>query len=287
LDDPAVAAMIAPSQGVHLVLDKSFLPGESAIMVPHTADGRVMFAVPWHDRVVVGTTDTPVSETPLEPKPLPEEIDFLLAHAARYLTRHPQPADVLSIFAGLRPLVKAGDSSDTASLSRDHSLTISPSGLVTITGGKWTTYRKMGEDTVTTAARLAGLEERPSKTAELRIHGWLKNQAAAGPWQIYGADAVGVEKVATERPGLQELLHPRLPYRRGEVVWGVRHEWARTVEDILSRRTRALLLDARAAMDAAPEVAALMASELGRDAAWQREQVAAFRELANGYILPV
>ncbi|HEU0265160.1 MAG TPA: glycerol-3-phosphate dehydrogenase/oxidase [Geobacterales bacterium] len=287
LDDPAVAAMIAPSQGVHLVLDKSFLPGESAIMVPHTADGRVMFAVPWHDRVVVGTTDTPVSETPLEPKPLPEEIDFLLAHAARYLTRHPQPADVLSIFAGLRPLVKAGDSSDTASLSRDHSLTISPSGLVTITGGKWTTYRKMGEDTVTTAARLAGLEERPSKTAELRIHGWLKNQAAAGPWQIYGADAVGVEKVATERPELQELLHPRLPYRKGEVIWGVRHEWARTVEDILSRRTRALLLDARAAMEAAPEVAALMASELGRDAEWQREQVAAFRELAKGYILPV
>jgi glycerol-3-phosphate dehydrogenase len=285
MDDPTVAAMIAPSQGVHLVLDKSFLPGESAIMVPHTADGRVMFAVPWHDRVVIGTTDTPVAEVSLEPRALPEEIEFLLSHAARYLTRDPKPADVLSIFAGLRPLVKAGDTADTASLSRDHTLMISGSGLVTITGGKWTTYRKMGEDTVTAAARLAGLEERPSITSQLRIHGWLNNPAAAGPWAVYGADAVGLDKLVAENSAWGEPLHPSLPYCACEVVWAVRHEWARSVEDVLARRTRALLLDARASIAAAPMVAALMAAELGRDATWQQGQVAAYTELARGYLL--
>ncbi len=286
MDDPAASSIIAPSQGVHLVLDKSFLPGESAIMVPHTADGRVMFAVPWHDRVVIGTTDTPVAEVSLEPRPLPEEIEFLLGHAARYLTRDPRPEDVLSIFAGLRPLVKAGDAADTASLSRDHTLMISGAGLVTITGGKWTTYRKMGEDTVTAAARLAGLEERLSITSSLRIHGWLNNPAAAGPWGVYGADAVGLDKLVAENTAWNEPLHPDLPYRVCEVVWAVRHEWARSVEDVLARRTRALLLDARASMAAAPRVAALMAAELGRDATWQQAQVAAYHELAWGYLLP-
>lgn len=285
MDDPAVAAMIAPSQGVHLVLAKSFLPGESAIMVPHTADGRVMFAVPWHDRVVIGTTDTPVAEVSLEPRAVPEEIEFLLSHAARYLTRDPKPEDVLSIFAGLRPLVKVGNAADTASLSRDHTLMISGSGLVTITGGKWTTYRKMGEDTVTAAARLAGLEERPSTTSQQRIHGWLNNPVAAWPWAVYGSDGVGLDKLVAENPAWGEPLHPRLPYRACEAVWAVRHEWARSVEDVLARRTRALLLDARASMAVAPKVAALMAVELGRDATWQRGQVAAYNELAGGYLL--
>jgi glycerol-3-phosphate dehydrogenase len=285
LDDAAAPSLIAPSQGVHLVLDKKFLPGESAIMVPHTDDGRVLFAVPWHDRIVVGTTDTPVEAVSLEPRPLPEEIEFLLTHAARYLTSHPQAEDVLSVFVGLRPLVKSGDAANTASLSRDHTLMISPSGLVTITGGKWTTYRKMGEDTVTAAARIAGLDDRPTKTADLRIHGWLNHPEAAGAWEVYGSDSVGLEKLCAERGDLKEKLHPRLPYLAAEVVWGVRHEWARTVEDTLSRRTRALLLDARASVEAAPKVAALMAAELGRDDAWQKEQVAIYTELAKGYIL--
>src|SRR6266567_3942516 len=148
LDDPEAAPVIAPSQGVHLVLDRSFLPGDSAIMIPHTADKRVLFAVPWHGRVVVGTTDTPVSRVSLEPVPLPEEIDFLLAHAARYLTRHPARGDVLSAFAGLRPLVHPGGGGETAAISREHAVLLSNSGLVSITGGKWTTYRRMGEDTV-------------------------------------------------------------------------------------------------------------------------------------------
>ncbi|MSM38177.1 MAG: FAD-dependent oxidoreductase [Geobacter sp.] len=285
MDDRESPRLIAPSQGVHLVLDREFLPGGSAIMVPHTDDGRVLFAVPWHDKVIVGTTDTPVPKVLAEPQPFPEEVDFLLQHAARYLTRDPKDRDVLSVFAGVRPLVRSGDDARTASLSRDHTLLVSASGLVTITGGKWTTYRKMGEDTVTTAARLAGLEEHVSQTAELHIHGWCEIPVDAGDWSSYGTDATGLEQLCADMPFLREPLHPRLPYRYAEVIWGVRHEWARSIEDILSRRTRALLLDARAAMEAAPEVARLMADLLSRDLAWQEEQVASFCQLAKGYLV--
>ncbi len=286
MDEPGTKAIIAPSQGVHLVLPREFLPGDSAIMVPHTDDGRILFAVPWHGRVIVGTTDTALEQVAPEPRPLPEEVRFLLDHAARYLSRHPQEADILSVFAGLRPLVKGDGGVDTASLSRDHTLLISASGLVTIAGGKWTTYRKMGEDTVTAAARVAGLEERPSRTAGLPIHGFLTQPAMAAEWQLYGSDAAGLEELCREQPALRELLHPRLPYKLAEVVWGVRHEWARTLEDVLARRTRALILDARAAMEAAPAVAALMAAELGRDSAWQSAQVTGFTSLVHGYLWP-
>ncbi len=285
MDDPDAPESIAPSQGVHIVLDKSFLPGESAVMVPHTADGRVLFAVPWHDRVIVGTTDTPVPGVSLEPRPLQEEIDFLLGHAARYLTRDPSASDVLSVFAGLRPLVKAGNVLDTASLSREHAVNVSGSGLVTITGGKWTTYRKMGEDAMNAAADVAGLEARRPGTAQLRIHGWLKHDADVYPWDVYGTDIVGLKKIAAERPAWGNPIHPKLFYRACEVIWAVRHEWARTVEDILARRTRALLIDARASMEAAPAVAKLMAEELGRDGSWEEEQVRVYRDLASGYTL--
>jgi glycerol-3-phosphate dehydrogenase len=284
LDDPAASAVIAPSQGVHLVLDQSFLPGASAVMIPHTADGRVLFAVPWHGRVVVGTTDTPVASVSPEPRPLPEEIDFLLTHAARYLTRHPTRADVLSVFAGLRPLVRPGDGGDTAAIARDHVVLISGSGLVTVTGGKWTTYRRMGEDTVDQAAIVAGLAERPSVSAHLPIHGWQEDGRAGPPWDVYGADAEAVREIAAADPTLGEPLHALLPYRACEVVWAVRREWARTVEDVLARRTRALLLDARASMAAAPRVAEIMASELGRDETWQEAQLRDFCELARGYL---
>ncbi|QOX79642.1 glycerol-3-phosphate dehydrogenase/oxidase [Trichlorobacter lovleyi] len=282
--DSTVRELITPSQGVHLVLDGSFLNGDSAIMVPHTDDGRVLFAVPWHGRTIVGTTDTPIPEAGPEPRPLAEEIDFLLAHASRYLTRHPQRSDLLSVFAGIRPLVRADAGSDTASLSRDHTLLVESCGLVTIAGGKWTTYRKMGEDTVTAAAQIAGLEERPSVSAELRIHGWQEGVAVDRPLQVYGSDAAALELLLAENPAWREALHPALPYCAGEVIWGTRYEQARTVEDILARRTRALLLDARASISAAPQVAALMASELGQDQAWQETQVTAFTELASGYL---
>jgi glycerol-3-phosphate dehydrogenase len=289
MDDPASPPLLAPSQGVHLVLGRRFQPGGSAILVPHTDDGRVLFAVPWHDRVVVGTTDTPVAEPALEPRPLPEEIEFLLHHAARYLTEDPGPADVLSCFAGLRPLVRGNRAAaKTAALSRDHTLLVSPSGLVTLAGGKWTTYRRMGEDTIDHAAMVADLDERPSPTAELRLHGWAEEEARgdwAGGWAGYGADTPAVEALAAGRPGWGEPLHPDLPYRACEVVWAVRHEMARTVEDVLARRTRALLLDARASAEIAPAVAALMAAELGRDEAWGRRQVEEYRALARGYWL--
>jgi glycerol-3-phosphate dehydrogenase len=285
LADPEAKVLIAPSQGVHLVLDGSFLPGDSAIMVPHTDDGRVLFAVPWHGRVIVGTTDTPIQEATIEPRPLPEEISFLLDHAARYLTRHPARSDVLSVFAGIRPLVRADSGSDTASLSRDHTLLVESSGLVTIAGGKWTTYRKMGEDTVTAAAQVAGLDDRPSITSGLRIRGWQEGVAAGDPWQVYGSDGANIEQLLAENPAWREPLHPALPYCAGEVVWGARSEWARTVEDVLARRTRALLLDARASISVAPRVAELMALELGRTRAWQEAQVALFTALARGYLL--
>jgi glycerol-3-phosphate dehydrogenase len=285
MDAPDASSIINPSQGAHIVLDRSFLPGDSAIMVPRTDDERVLFAIPWHGRTLVGTTETPVSEIPLEPRPFEEEIEFLLAHAARYLNKDPGREDVLSAFAGLRPLVKVGDGKDTASAPRDHTLITSSSGLVTITGGKWTTYRKMGEETVDEAAAVAGLEERPSITKTLQLHGWLKSPDPPGEFEIYGSDAVNLRELAEENPGWSEQLHPNLPYRVCEVIWSVRHEMARAVEDFLSRRSRALLLDGRASIEMAPKVAKLMARELGRDEQWEQDQLASYRELAKGYLL--
>ncbi len=285
MDDAGATDMISPSQGVHIVLDESFLQGDTAIMVPHTDDGRVLFAIPWHNRVVVGTTDTPVDSIEEEPKPFDEEIEFLLTHAARYLTKDPAPADVKSTFAGLRPLVKGGDVENTAALSRDHTVSIAPSGLVTVAGGKWTTYRRMAEDTVNQAAILAGLPEKGCVTRELRIHGYHENVDEIGAWAVYGSDAAGIRELAKERPELDAPIVDGIELRGAEVVWAVREEMARTVEDVLSRRTRWLLLDARKAIEAAGKVAGLMAEELRRDAAWEAGQVAAFTALASGYIL--
>jgi glycerol-3-phosphate dehydrogenase len=284
MDDPDARPMIQPSQGVHLVLDKSFLPGGHAIMVPHTDDGRVLFAIPWYDRVVVGTTDTPVEKAVLEPRPLEEEIEFLLSHTARYLTKSPGREDILSAFAGIRPLVANEGNEQTATISRDHSLHISGSGLVTIAGGKWTTYRKMAEDTLDQAALVAGLDERPSVTADLRIHGYHQDAASFGDLERYGADAPHVRDLFRQDPELAKALDARLPIRKGEVVWAVREEMALTVEDFLARRTRALVWDARAAKKMAPRVARLMAKELGRDEAWRDEQVEAFETLADQYL---
>jgi glycerol-3-phosphate dehydrogenase len=286
MDDPDTKPMIRPSQGVHLVLPRAFLPGDSAIMVPHTDDGRVLFAIPWHDCVVVGTTDTPVEHASIEPRPMAEEIAFLMEHTARYLAHDPAPSDVLSIFAGLRPLVGSTDAADTAALSRDHSLTISRSGLITITGGKWTTYRKMAEDTVDQAILLGRLPERKCVTERLRIHGYHHNADTFGGLAAYGADAPEVRALIAQDPSYAERIHPRLQPVRGEVHWAVRREMCRTVEDFLSRRTRSLLLDARASIQAAPVVAQEMAVALGRDEAWAAAQVKEFTDLAQGYVLP-
>lgn len=283
LDDPEAVPIIAPSQGVHLVLDRSFLPGDCALVVPRTDDGRILFAIPWHDRVLIGTTDTPIAKVSLDPSPLPEEIDFLLAHAARYLSRKPAREDVRSVFAGLRPLVSSGKRVKTAALSRGHTILVSVSGLVSVAGGKWTTYRRMAEDTVDRATAVTGLVAGPSVTERLRLHGW-REQPAAEPWEVYGSDTEALGTLASVLPAGNELLHPQLPYRVCEVVWAVRHEFARSVEDVLARRTRALFLDASASMAMAPRVAELMAAELGRDETWQRRQVAGFRALARNYL---
>ncbi len=285
MDSAAAKPMIAPSQGVHIVLDRDFLPGKGAILVPHTQDGRVLFATPWHNRVIVGTTDTAVTDTPLEPLPLPEELDFLLAHTAQYLTKDPTPQDVLSMFAGLRPLVSMGEDENTAAISRDHTIHISGSGLVTITGGKWTTYRKMAEDTVDQAAVIAQLDERPCATRDLNIHGFHRNAAQFGDLSVYGSDARAIKALVQQQPDWGEALHPRLTAIAAEVVWAVRHEMARTVEDFLARRTRALLLDARASIAAAPTVAEIMARELNRDDVWQKTQIETYQDLAAKYLM--
>ncbi|MEM1118109.1 MAG: glycerol-3-phosphate dehydrogenase/oxidase, partial [Bacteroidota bacterium] len=286
MDDPAVRPMVQASQGVHIVLDKAFLPGDHAIMVPKTDDGRVLFAIPWNDAVVVGTTDTPVDTAEAEPRPHDEELEFLLVHAARYLTQDPTPADVRSTFAGLRPLVADPDAEGgTAALSRDHVLHISDSGLVTITGGKWTTYRKMAEDTIDQAATLGGLDDRPSVTAELRIHGAHPRAETFGDLRPYGSDAPQLQGLVRDDAALGERLHPDRPAIAVQVVWAARHEMARTVEDVLSRRTRELLLDARASVAMAPRVAQILAEELGYDEAWQTAQVEAYTDLAQGYLL--
>jgi len=283
--DPRATPLVAASQGIHLVFDRSFLPGKSAVMVPHTADGRVMFAIPWHGHTLVGTTDTPVESAALEPRPTDAEIDFVLETAAQYLAKAPERRDVLSAFAGIRPLVRTGDSRITAALSRDHTIHVDPSGLLTITGGKWTTYRHMAEDTVDQAALQAHLPKKLCVTRTLQLHGATEEPAAAGPLAIYGSDAAQVAAIMRTEPELAEPLHKDLGVSGAEVVWAARAEMARTVEDVLSRRSRALLLNARAAIAMAPRVAQLLARELLRDAAWQREEVERFTRLAQGYLV--
>lgn len=284
LADPATARLVAPSQGIHLVFDRSFLPGNTAFVVPKTPDGRVMFAIPWHGHTLVGTTDVAVSDTPLEPRVSEKEIAFVLETAGRYLQKPPTRADVLSAFAGIRPLVSAGGK-NTAALSRDHTIRIDPSGLLTITGGKWTTYRNMAEDCVNRVAELGQFAKRPCITPTLRIHGFHSSAEQFGPLAGYGSDAPAIAELARQEPELATPLHPALPYTSAEIIWAIRHEMARTVEDVLARRTRTLFLNAQAAIAMASRTAELLAKELCRDAAWQSQQVTAFRELASGYLV--
>ncbi|HXT11393.1 MAG TPA: glycerol-3-phosphate dehydrogenase/oxidase [Candidatus Angelobacter sp.] len=283
LAEPNANQMIAPSQGAHLVLDRSFLPGTNAILVPHTKDGRVMFAIPWHGHTLVGTTDTPIKEPSLEPVALDQEIEFMLETAKLYLEKKPSRSDILSVFAGIRPLVKSGNGANTAALSRDHTLHIDKSGLLTITGGKWTTYRHMAQDCVDQAATLAGLPDQPCVTATRKIHGHYPDSTGFGSLSVYGSDAPAIRKLIAEDVTLGLPLDSQLPYVEAEVIWAAREEMARTVEDVLARRTRALFLNAKAALRMAPRAANILARELGRDETWQAEQVVAFAKIASGY----
>jgi glycerol-3-phosphate dehydrogenase len=285
LDDPGAAPLLTFSQGAHLVVDRSFMPGSTALLVPRTDDGRVLFAIPWHDHVLVGTTDTPTKHLATEPRPLAEEVAYLTDYVGRYLDRRPAPTEILSTYAGLRPLLHGHIRSQTSKLSREHAVVVSNSGLITVTGGKWTTYRRMAIDAVDHAARVANLPSQPSSTAGLKLHGWQEDHSLEdGPLSVYGSDSHQLKKLANEYPEWNQRLHASLPYRASEVVWAARHEAARSVQDVLARRTRALFLDARASIEAAPQVAALLARELGRDKNWQHEQVAEFHKLAEGYL---
>ncbi len=259
MDDAKHESIISPSQGIHLVVDKEFLPGDTAIMIPRTDDGRVLFAVPWHNKIVLGTTDTPVDNILAEPIPLQEEIEFILKHIGRYLSKNPQLSDVKSMFAGLRPLVKV-KTKKTAALSRDHLICIGNSGLITITGGKWTTYRKMAEDVVDIAMKTFDLPDKPCITKELKLNGHDKSVT---PAEITSLSNEELKTIITK---------------------SVQEEMCMTVEDFLSRRTRQLLLNASEAIKAAPLVAKLMASAMSKDEHWIKEQINTFNLIAKNYL---
>ena len=286
MDEPTGEHLVRPSQGVHLVLDRTFLQSDYAIMIPKTDDGRVLFAVPWHDKVVVGTTDTLREVPELEPRPLEQEIDFILNTAGRYLTERPTRADVLSAFAGLRPLAaprRSGKS--TKEISRSHKIIVSSNRLITITGGKWTTYRRMAEDTVDEAIKLHLLEPRRCVTKHFSIHGATPNPDWKDHLYVYGSDQGALRALMEREPVLQERLSPKYPYTLAEVAWAAREEMARSVEDVLARRVRLLFLDARVAVEVAPKVAAVLARELKKDKVWEQAQIRQFQMLAANYIL--
>jgi len=286
MDKPEDKPLVRPSQGVHVVIERSFMPADEALMIPKTSDGRVLFVVPWHEKLVVGTTDTPINSHSLEPVALEAEIDFILNTAAKYLTKAPTRKDVLSVFAGLRPLAAPqDDSSKTKEISRSHKLMISPSGMITMIGGKWTTYRRMGEDAVDKAIEVASLKQEVSKTKDLAIHGSITGLDCSDQLYFYGSDRNEVLALANKNLEWKEKLHPKYDYLQAQVIWAVRNEMARTVEDVLARRMRLLFLDAKTAIETAPVTARLMAEELNKDATWQEEQVNAFTKLAQAYLL--
>jgi glycerol-3-phosphate dehydrogenase len=284
MDDPSSRQTIRPSQGVHVVLDSSFLKSSSAIMIPKTDDGRVLFAIPWYGKVVVGTTDTPINTVSLEPKALDEEIDFILRTAGKYLTKAPGREDVNCIFAGLRPLAADPDKPEaTREVSRRHKITLSSSGLLSIIGGKWTSYRRMAEETIDKAIKSGIIEKKKCVTADFSFYSdntTLKSERL----KIYGSNAGEIENMIIEKPELGELIDKRLPYTRAEIVWICRNEMPCSLEDMLARRTRALFLDARASREAGPTVAEIMAKELGFTKSWRESEIIKYNKLIINYL---
>ena len=284
MDNPSSPKSICVSQGVHLVLDKKFYPSEHALMIPETSDGRVLFAVPWHDKVVVGTTDTPIEEASLEPQALEKEISFILETASTYFIEKPKRSDVLSVFAGLRPLAAPQNGEQkTKEISRSHKIMITPSGLFSILGGKWTTYRKMGEDMVDLIEKQLHWPHKKTATAHMHIHGYTEKVNWSDPLYFYGSDAQLIKLQMNGSAG--QWISESLKIHKQQVRWAVEHEMARTVEDVLARRTRALLLNAKESIRIAPQIASLMASALQKDEKWEQEQVAQFTQLAHQYLL--
>lgn len=285
MDQPDIGKTIQPSQGIHLVLDRSFLGGQDALMIPATSDGRVLFAVPWQDKLVVGTTDTLREKAKMEPRPLTKEIAFILDTARLYLKEAPTREDVLSVFAGLRPLAAPKEGSmKTKEISRSHKIIVADSGLITLTGGKWTTFRKMGEDTVDAVGKVIGARFSPSTSMDVKLHGY-SDSVELGPLRCYGSEATKLRNMGEKNPSLNKRLHEKYPYTEAQVVWAVREEMAMKVEDVLSRRMRVLILDAKAAISMAPRVAEIMAEELGKDADWTARELEDFNKLANKYVI--
>jgi glycerol-3-phosphate dehydrogenase len=288
MNDKVYKKYIVPSQGIHLVFDKSFLPSENALMIPKTSDGRVLFAVPWHDKVVIGTTDTLIKSHSLEPIALEKEIQFVLETAQRFLSKKPIRPDVLSVFAGLRPLAAPEEKGqNTKEVSRSHKIIVSETGLISITGGKWTTYRKIAEDIVDKAITVHNLPKAECKTEHISIHGnkITTTLDRENHLYIYGTDIDGVLQLQETEPELKEKLHPNYDYTMAEVAWAIRFEMARTIEDVLARRVRLLFLDARAAIDSCEKVGVFLSKELGHDETWKQNQIAQFKTLANGFLL--
>ncbi len=285
MDEPSTPPTVVASQGSHVVVDKKFLPGKKALMIPKTSDGRVLFAIPWYGKCLLGTTDNRVDKIEIDPKPLQEEIDFILNTAQKYLDPSPTRADILSAFAGLRPLAAPTEKQkSTKEISRSHKITVSNSGLVNIMGGKWTTYRKMAEDTVNVAARSGRLIHSDCRTKDLALHAFAWQRDPHDPYFNYGLDSDKIHALEQKHPALKEYIHPLLPYTFAEVEWAVENEMAVTVEDVLARRTRSILLNARAAKEVAPVIAEFMAKKMKKDDTWIKEQVKAFEKFAEGYI---
>ncbi len=286
MDNPDARKTIRPSQGIHLVLDKSFMPGPDALMIPKTDDGRVLFIVPWQNKLIVGTTDTLVDEHSLEPKALDDEIEFILSTANRYLMKKVTRKDVLSIFAGLRPLAApTGTNEKTKEISRSHKIFVSDSGLISIIGGKWTTFRRMAQDTIDKSIALGYLTKKSCRTKDLMIHGAMIQNNHKTHLAVYGSDQEGLQSLIDTNPVLGEKLHPKYEFLKAEVVWSVRNEMARTLDDVLARRVRILFHDAQAAIDVAPVAAEIMAKELNQDKLWMKDQIDSFNLIAKKYIL--
>ncbi|WP_162053196.1 glycerol-3-phosphate dehydrogenase/oxidase [Pontibacter pamirensis] len=286
MDNPEARLSIMPSQGAHLVLDLSFLGGKDALMIPETSDGRVLFGIPWHGKLVLGTTDTVIKNPTLEPRALEQEIDFILNTCAQYLVRKPTRKDVLSVYAGLRPLAAPKEKgAKTKEISRSHKVSVADSHLISIIGGKWTTFRKMGEDTVDALARLKGLQLAKSTSSKIRIHGYPETTVEEGHLAVYGSDAAGIRYLIEQNPDLGQQLHQHYPNTKAEVVWMVKNEMALKVEDILARRMRILFLDAQAAIEMAPAVAKIMREILGLGEDWEKAEIYAFQQLAEGYLI--
>ena len=286
MDNPDASKSIRPSQGAHLVLDISFLGGKDALMIPETSDGRVLFGIPWHGKLLVGTTDTLRKNPKIEPRALSKEIDFILETCAGYLTKPPTREDVLAVFAGLRPLAAPKEKgAATKEISRSHKVSITNSHLISIIGGKWTTFRRMGEDTVDAIADLDLVKVLKSTSENIKMHGFPNGRSMEGHMAIYGDDALSIKELMDDDPSLGLKLQPNFPNTKAEVVWMVRNEMAVKVEDVLARRMRILFLDAKAAIQMGPEVAKIMRAELDTDEEWEKNENKEFQEMAEKYLI--